>query len=104
MSSATNDSAKCQVVGGDKLPAETGGATALCAAIEASAARQAPNAEFSVVVRVLSPSSLAAVVRTADGRTLPEQNYAISDRALNKTSFERFAEAVGAELARANGR
>ena len=91
--------ATCQVVNGAKLPAVSGGADALCAAII-----QAAGSAFSVEVRVLSPSSLAASVTTADGRRLPEQRLDVSDRPLSKSSFEFFARNLAAEVARTSER
>jgi hypothetical protein len=46
---------------------------------------------------------LAATVRAA-GELLPEQKFASSDRPLARTSFERFANAIAAEVARAAAR
>ena len=63
-----------------------------------------PNSRFSVEVRVLGSSSLAATLTTADGRKLPEQRFASSDRDLTKTSFERFAKALAGEAGKANSR
>ena len=94
----------CRVIGGDKLPAETGGADAFCAAITRAAAAQVPARKFSVEVRVLGSSSLAATLTTADGTILPEQRFAISDRSLTKGSLERFARALVVEVARAHSR
>lgn len=91
----------CRVVDGAKLPPESGGEGALCAAIESAIAAQAPESAAQVEVRVLSSSMLAASVTTGDGRTLPEQKFASSDRALARSSFERFANAIAAEVARA---
>ena len=50
----------------------------------AAAAAEAPDNRFSVEVRVLGSSSLAATLTTADGRKLPEQRFAASDRDLTK--------------------
>lgn len=94
----------CRVVGGDKLPAETGGAEALCNAIARAAAADAPNRRFNVEVRVLGSSSLAATLTTADGTILPEQRFAISDRNLTKGSLERFAKALVGAVARVPSR
>ncbi len=91
--------AACRVVGGAKLPASSGGADALCAAVERTA-----GAAFGVEIRVLSPSSLAAIVTMADGRRLPEQRLDVSDRPLSKSSFEWFAQNLATEAARTSGR
>ena len=94
----------CRVIGGDKLPADSGGADALCAAITRAAAAQVPARKFSVEVRVLGSSSLAATLTTADGTILPEQRFVISDRSLTRGSLERFAKALVGEVARAPSR
>lgn len=97
MNRSSAESASCQVVGGEKLPAGSGGAEALCAAIE-----QAGGPAFRVKVEVLSPSSLNAVVTLADGRILPGQRFDVSDRELSKSSFQRFAENLVAVAAGGN--
>jgi hypothetical protein len=104
MNSSSPQLVDCRVVGGDKLPADSGGSDTLCAAIAQAAAAETPARRFSVEVRVLGRSSLAATLTMADGRTLPEQKFAVSDRSLNKGSLERFAKALVGEVARANGR
>jgi hypothetical protein len=86
--------ADCRIVSGAKLPAESGGERQLCAAIDAAAREVAPGTPFTVEVRVLSASSLAAIVTLQDGRKLPEQKLAVSDRKLNRESIERFAAAI----------
>lgn len=94
---------ECRVVGGDKLPAAAGNADSICAAITRAAEAGEPAARFSVEVRVLGQSALAATVTTADGRILPEQKYGSSDRLLNPDSIEFFAKSL-VETARAGGR
>lgn len=95
-----DDARRCAVEGADKLPSEVGGPEGICDAVRAAVNERAPGATFSVQVRVISPSSLAAVVTLADGRVLPEQKMAVSDRQLNRASIERFASAVAAEIAK----
>jgi hypothetical protein len=104
MSAPQLEASRCRVVGGDKLPRETGGADALCRAIKEAVAARAPKLQYSAAVRVLSTSSLAATVKFADGRTLPEQRMATMDRALTKASIERFAQALASEMAEMIGR
>ena len=104
MNSPTPQLVDCRVVGGEKLPASSGGSEALCTAIREAAALQAPDSRFSVEVRVLGRSSLAATVTTANGARLPEQRFAISDRDLTKGSLERFAKALAGQVAGAIGR
>ena len=104
MSSPARPLTDCRVVGGAKLPAASGGADALCAAITKAAEAAAPGGRWSVEVRVLGNSALAATLTTADGRKLPEQRFAVSDRTLSKASFERFAKSLAREAAKADGR
>lgn len=104
MNSPTPGLVDCQIVGGEKLPADSGGADALCKAITEAAAKQAPGKRFSVEVHVLGRSSLAATVTNADGSRLPEQKMAISDRGLTRGSFERFAQTLAGEVARSQDR
>ena len=87
----------CRVTGGELLPPASGGADALCATIEQAASAQAPQLSYSVEVRVLSSSRMAATI-TAGERKLPDQKYAISDGEIGKTSFQRFADAIAAAL------
>ena len=103
MNSPSPHQVVCHVIGGDKLPASAGTADSICAAIVSAAAANAPAARFSVEVRVLGHSALAATLITADGKTLPEQKYASSDRQLTPDSIEFFAGSL-VESARAGGR
>lgn len=93
--------ATCLVIGGEKLPAESGGADALCRAITAAIADQAPNVGYSVEVQVLAQSRLSASVTTEDGREIAEQKFARMDRPLSASAFERFAQTIASELAKA---
>ena len=99
MASPSGPSTPCRIVDGDKLPDNSGGAAALCSAIERAAAAKAPGVDYTVEVKVLSPSRLAATL-TSGGRKLPEQNFATMDRDLNGVSFERFAAALADQLAK----
>lgn len=91
---------RCHVVGGEKLPASTGGAAGICAAVERAMASSAPTVKYEVEVRVLSASALSATIM-AKGKTLPKQDFAVSDRNLNPRAIQRFAEAI-AEVAKAS--
>ena len=93
-------SAHCRVVGGEKLPAGSGGAGAICAAIEAAVAAAAPKAHYSVEVNVLRPWMLAATP-VVNGRTLPVQKFAVSDAELGAASIRRFARALASAVAAA---
>lgn len=99
MESTSRQSAHCSVVDGGKLPAESGGAVALCAAIERAVSARAPGAHFTAEVRVLSASRLAATL-TRDGHPLAEQKFASMDRELTGRSFERFALALAEQVAK----
>lgn len=103
MSASGSPTPHCQVIDGAKLPVESGGAAALCAAIEQAVAKRAPGADFAAEVRALSASRLTASV-TIGGRKLPEQNFARMDRDLDRAAFERFAAALADEVAKAHGR
>ena len=98
MGSPDIQSPHCQVVDAGKLPADSGGANALCAAIERAASAKAPGVAFTAEIRVLSSSRLVATL-IKDGRKLPEQNFASMDRDLSSSSFERFAAALADQLA-----
>ena len=99
MESPSGQLAPCRVVDGDKLPEGSGGAAALCTAIQRAAAARAPGVVFTVEVKVLSSSRLAATL-TSDGHRLPEHNFATMDRELTSNSFERFAAALADQLAK----
>jgi len=90
--------AHCTVVDASKLPADSGGAAALCAAVERAVSARAPGVAYSAEIRVLSASRLVASL-TRDGHKLPEHNFASVDRALNAGSFERFAKALADQVA-----
>lgn len=93
----------CVVSGEEKLPAEVGGADTVCAAILNAAQESAAGALRAVDVQIQSSSALSATVQLADGRVLPEQKLAVSDRQLNRGSIERFASAIAAEIVKARG-
>jgi hypothetical protein len=100
-SSERHPSPSCQVIDGNKLPAESGGADALCREIAAATAEAAPGIGYRIEIRVLPRSRLSATVTTADGRRLPELGMASMDKPLTAGSFKRFAASIAEELARA---
>ena len=100
-SSERHPSPSCQVIDGNKLPAESGGADALCREIAAATAEAAPGFGYRIEIRVLPRSRLSATVTTADGRRLPELGMASMDKPLTAGSFKRFAASIAEELARA---
>ena len=101
MSASEPKPAACEVVGGEKLPAESGGADAICKAIADAAAEHAPGFGYTVRVTVTGNSRLSASIATADGRKLPDQNFVRSDRPLTNESFKRFANTIAENLAKA---
>jgi hypothetical protein len=98
MNSPNSQSPHCRVIDGGKLPAASGGAAALCEAIEQAVSKRAPGTAFSAEVRVLSSSRLAAAL-IANGRKLPDQKFASMDHELTKGSFERFARTIAEQVA-----
>ena len=88
--------ARCTVAGADKLPAELGGADAVCRAIGQAAGAAAAAA--SVHIRVVGPYSLAATVTTGGGLTLAEQQVSTSARQLHRGSLILLGEALAAKL------
>lgn len=101
MSGADHVQHHCRVIAGEKLPASSGGAEAICAAIEAAVAAEAPNARFTAEVKVLKPWMLATSL-VVNGKVLPEQKFAVTDRELNRTSIKRFATSIAAKIAEAS--
>lgn len=90
MSSPTSETPHCRVVDAGKLPPNSGGADALCSAVDRALSARAPGVAYTAEIRVLSASRLVASL-TANGRGLAEQNFATMDRDLDRYSFERFA-------------
>lgn len=90
----------CSVEQGERLPAETGGPDALCAAIREAAA-PAGESPASVRVRVLSTHAVEAQVTLGDRRLDPIQ-IARSDRPLGRASLERFARSIASAIAKAS--
>ncbi len=85
--------ADCVVVNGEKLPPETGGPAELCAAIKAALDAQGGDRAVQVEIRVKSNSWIVAHIER-DGMALSDQNLAIADGKLKKSSIERFARAI----------
>lgn len=100
MNASSNPMVECRVVGGDQLPADSGGSDAFCMAIKNAAAAQAPGTRFTVDVQVRGPATMTAIVTTAEGKVLPEQTLSISDRGLTRGTLERFANTLVGEVAR----
>lgn len=90
----------CTIIGGEILPAATGGDQGLCSAIERAIASRAPTARYTVQVKVLPRSRLSATL-VVNGRTLPEQKFAVMDRDLNSASIQHFADSLADQVAQA---
>jgi hypothetical protein len=95
---------QCQVIHGEKLPPVSGGAKALCDAVTQALEAHAPGQGYRVEIQVLGPSRLAASITSKDGRKVAEQKMASSDKNLTKRSFDRFADAIVAQLSRSAGK
>jgi hypothetical protein len=100
MTSPVPENVHCSVTRADMLPADAGGADALCSAIRTAIFKRAPKARVSVEVRVLTPSMLATML-VVEGSALPEQKFAVMDRNLNPRSIERFAQSIATKVAEA---
>jgi len=72
----------------------------LMACLDACLAAAVPNARYRAEIKLLSASRLAAVL-VVNGHTLPEQNFAVMDRQLDRASIRRFAESLAATVAKA---
>ena len=85
---------ECVVVNGGDLPTASGGAAALCRAIDDGAARRGLDQAFTIRVSVERQSVLAGDVTLADGRRLPAVRVAEMDRQISGDMFKRFGLAV----------
>lgn len=90
----------CRVLNGEKLPPESGGANAVCSAIQQAIAAKAPTVRYTAEVRILSKSGLTVSV-IANGKKLPDQNMSVMDRNLNPWAIQRFAEGLAEVVAEA---
>lgn len=99
MNAPSKSAATCNVVGAEKLPPQSGGRAALCAAIEKAVSDKVPGVGFTADVTVISDWKLGARITTADGRHLPEQRHVVLDAKLDRRSFEQFANSLAAKLA-----
>ena len=100
MSARSDSIGHCHVVGGEKLPAASGGSAAVCAEIQRAAVKMAPGVAYSAEVNVLSRTRLSASL-VIDGRTLPDQHFAIMDSDLNPGAIQRFAASIAEAIAAA---
>lgn len=103
MTSAAERKVECHVVNGAKLSEQSGGAGALCRAVETAIGKQAPVGKYKVEITVLGPSRISASVTSDNGRKVAEQAYGSMDRDLTESSFERFADGLASEIFKAKG-
>jgi len=92
----------CTITGEQYLPAAVGGSVGLCAILEKAIAARAPSARYTAQLKVLPRSRLSAVL-VVNGRTLPEQNFAVMDRELSETTIQRFADTLAGLVSDAAG-
>ena len=89
----------CHVTNGGKLLGSVKSDT-ICVEVERAISSRAAGVQYSVEIRVLSPSRLAATL-VVDGRTLPVQNFAVMDGKLSDGTIKRFADALAAAVVEA---
>lgn len=89
----------CTVVASEKLASEAS-FKGICSVIEQAVAARAPNVPYSAKVRIVSTSRLAATL-IVNGKTLPEQNFAVMDRELNASAIQHFANGLADAIAKA---
>ncbi|MGN6154999.1 MAG: hypothetical protein ACTHN4_04610 [Sphingomicrobium sp.] len=92
----------CAVHGAEQLPPELGGEAGVCAAIGEALAPALSRAGIAasavaVAIEVKSKSRISAVT-SVDGKPLPEQNVAISDRSLNAGAVRMLANGLAAQI------
>ena len=98
--SATRGHGQCRVSDASRLHHGQRGADAICFEIQSAIGALAPTANYRAQVRVLTPTRLSATL-VVNGRTLPEQNFAVMDHDLDLGSIRRFAAAIAAAVAKA---
>ena len=99
-SAAKTPQGTCRIAAGSKLSADLN--RTLCLEVKQAIADAVPGARFDAEVKVLSPARLAAKL-VVNGKSLPEQNFAIMDANLGEDSIRRFARSLG-EAAKAASR
>lgn len=88
----------CQVSGAQKLPAEAGGADALCAAVGQALAKVSSKPK-TVELSVQSLYLISATVTMADGRRLPAVKVGSADRPLGPRAIRMLADGIAAQVA-----
>jgi hypothetical protein len=90
----------CRVVAGEQFLAGSGGGDALCADIKRAIEAAAPRAHYSAEIRAMQRARLSATL-VVNGRTLPEQNFAVMDSGLDARTIHRFAQSLAEVVAKA---
>ena len=88
----------CQVSGAKKLPAEMGGADALCDA----AARAIDSVSLkpkAIEIKVVTPFLISATVILVDNRRLPVIKISSSDRPLGRKAIQMLTDSIAAQIA-----
>ena len=88
----------CRVTGAQKLPAELGGADALCAAA-ARAIDSASQKPQAIEIKVVSPYLISATVILIDNRRLPVIKISSSDRPLGRKAIQMLTDSIAAQIA-----
>jgi len=100
MSASSDPQRSCRVVTGEKLLVRAGGGEAVCGQVKRAIAVAAPKARYKVEIKVLPRSRLSAAL-VVNGRTLPEEKFAVMDSELDLRAIQRFAEGVASAVAEA---
>lgn len=102
MTANSHEDLRCTVQGVQKLPQGLGGQPAVCsvianAVLPALARAGISSSAVTVAVEVKSESRISAIAEI-NGRPLPEQNVAVSDRALNAGAIRMLADGLATQL------
>ena len=87
----------CQVTGAQKLPAELGGADALCAAAARAIGLVSPKPK-AIEINVVSPFLISATVILVDNRRLPVIKISSSDRPLGRKAIQMLTDSIAAQI------
>jgi hypothetical protein len=88
----------CRVTGAQNLPAELGGADALCAAAARAIELASPKPK-AIEIKVVSPYLIAATVILIDNKRLPVIKIASSDRPLGRKAMQMLTDSIAAQIA-----
>ncbi len=92
------DDNMCRVTGAHKLPAELGGADALCAAAARAIESVSPRPK-AIEIKVVSPFMISATIILFDNRRLPVIKIASSDRPLGRKAIQMLTDSIAAQIA-----